>query len=92
MAESRRGDSGPSITTLITARPNRRRRSKYNRSKFRRPPVCQKSAYNSSVNTGKGPLVSFCSYNAEAGHNYGDIETEGFVKRVLRVGGVPAIK
>ncbi len=45
-----------------------------------------------SVNTGKGPLVSFCSYNAEAGHNYGDIETEGFVKRVLRVGGVPAIK
>jgi glucose-6-phosphate isomerase len=45
-----------------------------------------------SVNTCKEPLVSFCVYNAEAGHNYGDIETEGFVKRVFRVGGVPTIR
>jgi len=45
-----------------------------------------------SVNTGSEPLVSFCVYNAEAGHNYGDIETEGFVKRVLRVGGAPVIR
>ena len=45
-----------------------------------------------SVNTGNEPLVSFCAYNAEAGHNYGDIETEGFAKRVLRVGGVPVIR
>jgi glucose-6-phosphate isomerase, archaeal len=45
-----------------------------------------------SVNTGSEPLISFCVYNAEAGHNYGDIETEGFVKRVLRVDGVPAIR
>jgi glucose-6-phosphate isomerase, archaeal len=35
-----------------------------------------------SVNTGKEPLISFCVYNAEAGHNYGDIETEGFPKRI----------
>jgi glucose-6-phosphate isomerase, archaeal len=45
-----------------------------------------------SVNTGSEPLVSFCAYNAEAGHNYGDIETEGFVKRVLRVGGSPVVR
>jgi glucose-6-phosphate isomerase len=37
-----------------------------------------------SVNTGREPLVSFCVYPAEAGHNYGDIETEGFPCRVIR--------
>ncbi len=31
-----------------------------------------------SVNTGNEPLISFCIYPAEAGHNYGDIEKEGF--------------
>jgi glucose-6-phosphate isomerase len=36
-----------------------------------------------SVNTGSGPLVSFCAYPGEAGHNYGDIETEGFPQRVF---------
>ena len=36
-----------------------------------------------SVNTGREPLVSFCVYPAEAGHNYGDIETEGFPCRVF---------
>ena len=40
-----------------------------------------------SVNTGDEPLVSYCVYNAEAGHNYGDIEKEGFVKRVYKRGG-----
>lgn len=45
-----------------------------------------------SVNVGTEPLVSFCVYNAEAGHNYGDIETEGFVKRVMRSGGTPVIR
>jgi glucose-6-phosphate isomerase, archaeal len=45
-----------------------------------------------SVNTGSEPLVSFCVYNAEAGHNYGDIETECFVKRVLKVDGRPVIR
>jgi len=29
------------------------------------------------------PLVSFCVYPAEAGHNYGDIVTEGFPKRIF---------
>jgi len=45
-----------------------------------------------SVNVGSEPLISFCVYNAEAGHNYGDIETEGFVKRVLREGGQAVIR
>jgi len=44
-----------------------------------------------SVNTGTEPLVSFCVYNAEAGHNYGDIETEGFVKRVMNNFGTVAL-
>lgn len=34
-----------------------------------------------SINTGGEPLVTFCVYPADAGHNYGDIETEGFPKR-----------
>lgn len=36
-----------------------------------------------SVNTGASPLVTFFIYNAEAGHNYGDIEKEGFIKRIV---------
>ena len=40
-----------------------------------------------SVNTGIEPLISFCVYPAEAGHNYGDIEKEGFPKRVFLVNG-----
>jgi len=45
-----------------------------------------------SVNTGDEPLVSFCVYPGNAGHNYGDIEKEGFLKRVLRRDGVPVIE
>jgi glucose-6-phosphate isomerase, archaeal len=37
-----------------------------------------------SVNIGATePLVSFCVYPAEAGHNYGDIASEGFPKRLF---------
>jgi len=36
-----------------------------------------------SINTGNEPLISFCVYPAEAGHNYGDIATEGFPRRVF---------
>ncbi len=36
-----------------------------------------------SINTGREPLISFCVYPGDAGHNYGDIEKEGFPKRVL---------
>lgn len=37
-----------------------------------------------SVNTGGEPLVSFCVYPAEAGHNYGDIAREGFPQRAFQ--------
>lgn len=40
-----------------------------------------------SINTGIEPLISFCVYPGEAGHNYGDIETEGFPKRVFQRNG-----
>lgn len=41
-----------------------------------------------SVNTHEGePLVSFCVYPGDAGHNYGDIEREGFPRRVFLRGG-----
>jgi glucose-6-phosphate isomerase, archaeal len=36
-----------------------------------------------SINTGREPLVSFCVYPAEAGHNYGGIAQEGFPKRIF---------
>ena len=45
-----------------------------------------------SVNTGDEPLVSFCVYPADAGHNYGDIESEGFPRRVFRVDGKVVIE
>jgi glucose-6-phosphate isomerase, archaeal len=40
-----------------------------------------------SVNTGRTPLISFCVYPAKAGHNYGDIEKQGFPKRVVQEDG-----
>lgn len=45
-----------------------------------------------SVNTGRERLVSFCVYNAEAGHNYGDIERTGFGLRVMERGGLPVVE
>jgi len=40
-----------------------------------------------SVNTGSEPLISFCVYPGDGGHNYGDIETEGFPGRVFEKNG-----
>lgn len=37
-----------------------------------------------SINTGDEPLISLCLYPGDAGHNYGDIRTEGFPRRVFR--------
>lgn len=45
-----------------------------------------------SVNTGDEPLISFCSYPGNAGHNYGDIEEEGFIRRVFKRNGVAGIE
>ncbi len=36
-----------------------------------------------SINTGDEPLISLCLYPGNAGHNYGDILTEGFPKRAM---------
>ncbi len=36
-----------------------------------------------SINTGDSPLISLFIYPGDAGHNYGDIEEEGFPKRVF---------
>ena len=40
-----------------------------------------------SINTGDEPLVSLCIYPGEAGHNYGDIEKQGFPKRIFKIDG-----
>ena len=40
-----------------------------------------------SINTGEEPLLSLCIYPGEAGHNYGDIEKQGFPKRVFKSDG-----
>jgi glucose-6-phosphate isomerase len=36
-----------------------------------------------SINSGNEPLISFCVYPGDAGHNYGDIKEEGFPKRIF---------
>ena len=44
-----------------------------------------------SINTGQEPLISFCVYPGHAGHDYGSIETRGFLKRVVEIDGKPEV-
>jgi glucose-6-phosphate isomerase len=44
-----------------------------------------------SINTGEEPLISFCVYPGHAGHDYGSIETRGFLKRVVEMDGRPEV-
>jgi len=44
------------------------------------PPHWAHRSVNTSIHE---PLISFCVYPAEAGHNYGDIQTQGFPIRVF---------
>ena len=44
-----------------------------------------------SINIGDEPLISFCVYPGDAGHDYGTIETEGFRKRIVEIDGKPAV-
>ena len=45
-----------------------------------------------SINTGTdGPLVTFFAFRADAGHDYGTIETKGFRKLVVERDGKPAV-
>ena len=39
-----------------------------------------------SVNVGAEPFITFYVYPGDAGHNYGDIEQEGFPKRIYKRG------
>jgi glucose-6-phosphate isomerase len=42
-----------------------------------------------SVNTGDTPLVMFFTFAADAGHDYGTIETRGFRKILVERNGKP---
>lgn len=44
-----------------------------------------------SINTGTEPLITFYVFRADAGHDYGSIETKGFRKIVVERDGEPAI-
>ena len=45
-----------------------------------------------SINTGREPLISFCVYPGDAGHNYGDIEKEGFPRRAFSRNGATVVE
>ncbi len=45
-----------------------------------------------SINTGRDPLISFCVYPGDAGHNYGDIEKEGFPRRAFCRNGTTVVE
>ncbi|MDD3140878.1 MAG: glucose-6-phosphate isomerase family protein [Lachnospiraceae bacterium] len=42
-----------------------------------------------SVNTGKEPLVMFFTFGADAGHDYGTIETKGYRKLIIEENSAP---
>lgn len=44
-----------------------------------------------SINTGNEPLVTFFTFRADAGHDYGSIETKGYRKLVVERDGKPEI-
>jgi len=44
-----------------------------------------------SVNTGSEPLVTFFVFRADAGHDYGSIETKGFHHLIVEENGEPEI-
>ena len=44
-----------------------------------------------SINTGSVPMVTFFCFRADAGHDYGTIETKGYRKLIVERDGKPAI-
>ncbi|MDC7288958.1 cupin domain-containing protein [Blautia schinkii] len=44
-----------------------------------------------TVNTGNTPLVLFYTFAADAGHDYGTIETKGYHKLIIEKDGKPAV-
>ena len=52
---------------------------------------CAKGYAHRSINTGTTPLTTFYTFRADAGHNYGTIETLGFRNIVTEQNGAPKI-
>lgn len=52
---------------------------------------CPKRYAHRSINVGKEPLVTFFAFRADAGHDYGSIESTGFRKLVVECDGKPEI-
>lgn len=52
---------------------------------------CAQRYAHRSINTGTEPLVTFFSFRADAGHDYGTIETKGYRKLVVERDGKPAV-
>ena len=44
-----------------------------------------------SVNTGKDPLILFYTFDGNAGHDYGTIETNGYHKLIVEKDGKPVV-
>lgn len=44
-----------------------------------------------TVNTGSTPLVLFYTFDADAGHDYGTIETKGYHRLIVEKDGKPAV-
>ncbi len=44
-----------------------------------------------SINVGSEPFITLFVYRGDAGHDYGTIETKGFAKLMLEVGGKPML-
>ncbi|HEY0866723.1 MAG TPA: glucose-6-phosphate isomerase family protein, partial [Fimbriimonas sp.] len=44
-----------------------------------------------TVNVGEEPLVFFCAWPADCGHDYASLQEQGFSSRVLRFGGRPLL-
>jgi glucose-6-phosphate isomerase, archaeal len=44
-----------------------------------------------SINVGNEPFITFFTFRADAGHDYGTIETKGFRKLIVEVDGKPVI-
>lgn len=44
-----------------------------------------------SINAGNEPLVTFFVFRADAGHDYGTIETKGYRKRIVERDGAPIV-
>lgn len=52
---------------------------------------CPKRWAHRSINVGNEPLVTFFAFRADAGHDYGTIETKGYRKLIVEKDGKPEI-